>query len=297
LCASASSKGFDIRAATREPKLLSDINDFFKINILNESTDWGDSLVGCDVLVHCAASAHEPSSSSFDTLSSLRRINVYGTINLARQAAQSGVRRFILLSSIAVNGSETFGLPFTAENLPDPTSPYAISKYEAEVGLLAELRDTNMEVVIIRPPLVYGPGASGKFAILVRCIRLGIPLPFGAVHNIRSFVALDNLVDLILVCATHPSAVNHVFLASDDQDISTLQFIKLLAKSLSRPTRLIPVPVVLMQILAEFSGNGNYARSFFGSLQVDICKTRKLLEWSPPLSLEEGLREISKSAD
>ncbi len=297
LCKVALSRGFYVRAATRDPESLIGISDYYKVDQFNELTNWHDTLIGCDVIVHCAASAHLPATTSLDNLTSLRRINVDGTINLVRQAAASGIRRFILISSVAVNGSQTFEFPFNAESLPNPKTPYAISKYDAEVGLLAELSGSEMEYVIIRPPLVYGPSASGKFQLLVKSIDLGIPLPFGSIRNLRSFIALDNLIDLILVCTTHTSAANQVFLASDDQDISTLDFVKILCKSLNRPEKLIPVPVVLMKIIAKIIGKGNYAESFFGSLQLDIRKTRKLLDWTPPLTVEEALSEISLSKD
>ena len=193
---------------------------------LEPSTDWSVALAGVSTVVHCAARVHVMADTAVDPMEEFRRINVQGTLNLARQAAAAGVRRFVFVSSIGVNGAATSHRPFTSEDQAQPHSPYAQSKYEAELGLQALATKTSMEVVIIRPPLVYGPGAPGNFGSLMRWLRLGVPLPLGAIHNLRSLVALDNLVDLIITCLTHPAAANQTFLVSDGEDLSTTQLLR-----------------------------------------------------------------------
>jgi nucleoside-diphosphate-sugar epimerase len=185
---------------------------------LAPSTDWTLALEGVSVVIHLAARVHVMAETTADPLTEFRRVNVHGTLNLARQAAVAGVRRFVFISSIGVNGAETFQQPFTTQDVAAPHSPYAVSKYEAELGLQASAAETGMEVVIIRPPLVYGPGAPGNFGSLMRWLKRGVPLPLGAIHNQRSLVAQGNLVDLIVLSLTHPVAANHTFLVSDGED-------------------------------------------------------------------------------
>jgi len=226
-----------------------------------------------------------------DPLMEYRRVNVDGTINLARQAAEAGVRRFIFISSIKVNGEQTsFGRPFTAEDIPVPVDAYGISKYEAERGLLKISADTGLEVVIIRPPLVYGPGVKGNFSSMMRVVKKGFPLPLGAIKNKRSLVALDNLVDLIITCINHPAAANQVFLAGDGEDLSTTELLRGVAKAAGVSSRLIPVPASVLMFMASLVGKKEMAQRLLGSLQVDISKACDLLGWTPLLSVEEGLR-------
>ena len=263
---------------------------------LEPSTDWSLALDGGSVLVHCAARVHVMAETAINPLDEFRRVNVQGTLNLARQAAAVGVRRFVFVSSIGVNGAATSHKPFASEDQAQPHSPYAQSKYEAELGLQALATETGMEVVIIRPPLVYGPCAPGNFGSLMRWLGRGIPLPLGAIHNQRSLVALDNLVDLIVTCLTHPAAANQTFLVSDGEDVSTTELLRRMGQALGCPARLIPVPASWLKLAAAMVGKQDVAQRLCGSLQVDIKKTRRLLGWTPPLSLNEGLRRAAGSA-
>jgi nucleoside-diphosphate-sugar epimerase len=260
---------------------------------LSPDTDWKFAMSGIEVVVHAAARAHVMRDTHAEPLTEFRRINVAGTLNLARQAAQAGVRRFVFISSIGVNGPETFLQPFTDKDRVAPHSPYAVSKHEAEFGLRALAAETGMEVVIIRPPLVYGRGAPGNFGSLMRWLRRGIPLPLGAIHNQRSLVALDNLVDLMVTCLTHPAAANQTFLVSDGEDVSTSELLRRMGQAMGRPARLIPVPASWLILAAAMVGKQDVAQRLCGSLQVDIEKTLRLLGWTPPLSLDEGLRRAA----
>ena len=213
------------------------------------------------------------------------------TLNLACQAAAAGVNRFVFISSVKVNGEFTpFGSAFTEADAPNPQDAYGQSKHEAEQGLRQLSVDTGMEVVIIRPPLVYGPGVKANFAALMRVVQRGWPLPLGAVHNQRSLVALDNLVDFIITCITHPQAANQAFLVSDGQDLSTTELVRGMAQAAGVPARLLPVPVWALQAGASLLGMGDAVQRLCGNLQVDTSKARSLLGWVPPVSVEEGLR-------
>lgn len=257
---------------------------------LEPSTDWSLALEDVSTLVHCAARVHVMADTATDPLAEFRRVNVQGTLNLARQAAAAGVRRFVFVSSIKVNGEATLpGQPFTADHIPAPLDAYGISKMEAEQGLRQIATQTGMEVVIIRPPLVYGPGVKANFAALMRAVKKGWPLPLGAIHNQRSLVALSNLVDLIVTCITHPQAANQTFLVSDGQDLSTTELVRGMAKAAGVPARLLPVPVWALQVGAAMLGRGDAAQRLCGNLQVDISKARQLLGWVPPVAVDEGL--------
>ena len=230
----------------------------------------------------------------FDPLADFRKVNVEGTINLAVQAASAGVKRFVFISTIGVNGAETFDSPFDIQDVPAPHSHYAISKYEAEVGLQALALESDMEVVVIRPPLCYGPNAPGNFGALMRWMQRKLPLPFGAVtHNRRSLVGLDNLVDLILTCIDHPRAANQTFLVSDGEDLSTADLLHRMGRAMKQPASMFPVPTPLLAAAAYFLGKKSVAQSLLGSLQVDIRKTCEILDWKPPLSVDEGLRRAA----
>jgi UDP-glucose 4-epimerase len=215
-------------------------------------------------------------------------------LNLARQAAAAGLRRFVFVSSIKVNGEATqLARPFIADDAPAPLDAYGVSKMEAEQGLREIARQTGMEVVIIRPPLVYGPGVKANFAAMMRWLKRGVPLPLGAIHNQRSLVALDNLVDLILTCLTHPAATNQTFLVSDGEDVSTTELLRRMGQAMGKTARLLPVPASWLKVAASLVGKGDVAQRLCGSLQVDISKTRELLGWVPPVSLDEGLRRAA----
>jgi len=260
------------------------------LSSLNGANDWREALTGAEVVVHAAARVHVMKESSLDPMAAFRKVNVEATLNLARQAAAAGVKRFVFISSIKVNGEGTApGTVYRADDVPAPIDPYGISKLEAEQDLKALAADTGMELVIIRPVLVYGPGVKANFLSMMRWLYRGIPLPFGAVHNRRSLVALDNLVDLIVTCSDHPAAANQVFLASDGEDLSTTQLLRKLAVALGKPARLLPIPVWLMSGVAALLGQRTLSDRIFGSLQVDISKNRQLLGWVPPVTLDKAL--------
>ena len=258
---------------------------------LTAQTDWSLALIGCDVIVHAAARVHVMHDTEADPLMAFRAVNVEGTVNLARQAAAAGVKRFVFISSVKVNGEGTLpGRAFTQSDKPDPQDAYGVSKLEAEQALRQLAAETGMDVVIIRPPLVYGPGVKANFAALTRAAQRGLPLPLGAVHNQRSLVALDNLVDFIVTCITHPKAANQTFLVSDGQDLSTTELVRGMARAAGVSARLLPVPVWALQAAGNLLGKGDAVQRLCGNLQVDISKARELLGWVPVVSVEEGLR-------
>jgi nucleoside-diphosphate-sugar epimerase len=256
---------------------------------LDADTHWDDALLDQDVVIHLAARAHVTRDEVHEPLAEYRRVNVEGTLRLARQAAEAGAARFIFISSIGVNGN-TNTRPFVKEDASKPVEPYAQSKHEAEQGLWKIGQETEMEIVIIRPPLVYGPNAPGNFGSLVRWVQKGLSLPLGSIHNQRSLVALDNLVDLIITCIDHPGAANETFLVSDGEDLSTTQLLQGVAEAMGKPSRLVPVPAGLLQFGAILLGKKAVAQRLLGSLQVDISHTQKCLNWTPPLSVKQGLQ-------
>lgn len=261
---------------------------------LAADTDWGDALKGVEVVIHCAARVHVMNDTESDPLAAFRMANVDGTLNLACQARDAGVRRFIFVSSIKVNGEFTEpGNPFSADQVPAPVDPYGISKQEAEEGLRAIAATSEMEVVIVRPTLVYGPGVKANFLSMMRWLNKGVPLPFGAIHNRRSLVSLYNLVDLIVTCINHPAAANQTFLASDGQDVSTTELLRRIGDALGRPARLLPVPSALLELGAAALGRRALSQRLCGSLQVDIDKTCELLNWTPPVTLDEALKRTA----
>jgi len=253
-------------------------------------------LCGVSVVVHCAARTHVMHDTEADPLSAYRRVNVKGSVELVRRAAACGVRRFVYISSIKVNGESTSaGQVFRADDLPYPQDPYGVSKWEAEDALRALAMTAGMELVIVRPSLVYGPGVKANFASIMRWLSWRVPLPLGAVtNNRRSFVALDNLVDLIVVCTRHPAAANQIFLVSDGDDLSTAELLKRMGRALGQRVFLPAVPVLLLEWGARLSGKKDVYDRLCGSLQVDINKTRKLLGWTPPLTVDQGFVLVAK---
>ncbi|WP_081601231.1 MULTISPECIES: NAD-dependent epimerase/dehydratase family protein [unclassified Thioalkalivibrio] len=258
---------------------------------LGPEADWSGALQDVEAVVHAAARVHVMDEDAADPLAEYRRANVEGTLALARQAAQAGVRRFVFVSSIKVNGEQTApGSVFSVADAPAPVDPYGVSKAEAEAALFALGRETGMEIVAVRPPLVYGPGVGGNFARMMQWVARGVPLPLGAVDNRRSMVGLDNLVDLLVTCLEHPAAANRVFLAGDGEDLSTTDLLRRVAAAMDRRARLLLVPPVLLRAGARAVGRGEMARRLLDSLQVDISHTRETLGWEPPVSVDEGLR-------
>jgi nucleoside-diphosphate-sugar epimerase len=287
---------FSLRITVRDKskiKLFADV-DVFEAS-MSPDQDWSSALSGVSTVVHCAARVHMMSEVVADPLFEFRRVNVDGALNLARQAVKAGVRRFVFLSSIKVNGEFTnLNHPFIFDQIPAPSDPYAVSKYEAEMGLRALSKETGMEVVIIRSPLVYGPGVKANFLSMMNWLRRGIPLPLGGItKNRRSFVFIDNLVSMIIACINHPKAANQTFLVSDDEDLSTAGLLERMALALGRPLKSIAVPVVLITLLTKLIGRADISQRLCGSLQVDIKKTKDLLDWSPPVSVNEGLLQTA----
>lgn len=287
---------FNVKGAVRrESNKLPAKVDQIVTGDLTPSMDWRQMLVGVDVVVHLAARVHVMTDTAIDPLTEFRQVNVEGTMNLARQAVASGVHRFVLISSIKVNGEGTrSGQPFGTEDVPAPKDPYGISKHEAELGLCQLAGMSGLEVVIIRPPLVYGPGVKANFRSMMCWLKRGVPMPLGAINNKRSLVGLFNLVDLIVTCLDHPAAANQTFLAGDGEDLSTTELLKRMALALERPAHLIPVPTSLLKVVAILLGRRDMAQRLCGSLQVDISKTRTLLGWNPPITVDEELQRTAK---
>jgi nucleoside-diphosphate-sugar epimerase len=291
VCEQAVRLGLAVTGALRIHVEVPSCIEPFVVGEISGLTGWGDALRNVSVVVHLAARVHVMHDNAADPLTAFRTVNMDGTLNLARQAAAAGVKRFVFISSVKVNGESTpLGLAFTEADAPNPQDAYGQSKHEAEQSLRQLSADTGMEVVIIRPPLVYGPGVKANFASLMRAVQRGWPLPLGAVHNQRSLVALDNLVDFIVTCITHPQAPNQTFLVSDGQDLSTTELVLGMAQAAGVPARLLPVPVWALQAGASLLGRGDAVQRLCGNLQVDIFKASSLLGWTPPVSLKEGLR-------
>lgn len=265
------------------------------VGSVSAATDWRNVLAGCDAVVHLAARVHVMREPATDPLTEFRAVNVEGTLNLANQAADAGVRRFVYLSSIKVNGEQTLpNQSFTEQDVPAPLGPYGISKHEAEEGLRKLALQSGMEVVIIRSPLVYGPGVKANFFNMMRWLHKGALLPLGAINNRRSLVALDNLIDFIVICLDHPAAANQTFLVSDGEDLSTTKLLRRLAVALNVPVILLPVPQKLLEWCFKIVGKSDLAQRLCGSLQVNITKARTLLGWNPPVSVDEGLRRTTE---
>jgi len=258
--------------------------------------DWLPSLKSQDVVVHVAARAHIMNGEETNPFEAYRQVNTLATLHLAKQAAEAGVKRFIFISSVKVNGEMTASnQSFKPDDKFVPNDPYGFSKYEAEQGLLALTKETDMDVVIIRPPLVYGPGVRANFASMMSWVNKSIPLPFGAIYNQRSLVALDNLVSFIIHCIDHPKAANEVFLISDGEDVSTTQLLKKVAKAFDKKALLIPVPVSVMTLAAKLVGKEDMANRLFGSLQIDNSKVRDLLGWKSVTTMDEQLKKIAEA--
>lgn len=288
----------ELRGAFRSPPI--DTTDRAEFEIctgldLDDVDSFKDALNGVKVVVHCAARVHILNDKSPDPLGVYRKINNEGTKSLAILAAKAGVKRFVFISTIKVNGEITSDSnPFSPDDVVLPIDPYALSKYEAEMELRSIGKQYGMEVVIIRPPLIYGPGVKANFEILMHSLVRGLPLPLGAVsRNRRSLVYVENLVDLINVCIEHPEAAGQTFLVSDDDDLSTTDLLRRLGKALGAPARLIPVPTVLLTLVSILVGKPNIAHRLCESLQVDITKTKSLLGWRPPVSVDEGLHRTA----
>jgi UDP-glucose 4-epimerase len=260
----------------------------FQIDAIEKTLDWSVALTDIDVVIHCAARVHSVNDKPSEALKQFRAVNVDATIKLARQSVEQGVKRFIFISSIGVNGISNTKA-FAVDDKPNPAEDYAVSKFEAETGLKALLQGTDTEFVIIRPPLVYGLNAKGNFGHLFKLAQKRLPLPLGAINNKRSLVSLDNLVDLISTCIAHPNAKNETFMVSDDHDVSTTELVRLVANESGKGALLLPIPVGCLKFLAACLGRKNMATKLCDSLQVDIQHTQQKLGWTPPLTLEQGI--------
>lgn len=287
LCAALAERGIGVRRGVRRNHDSG--RDTVVVGEIDGATDWGPALAGIDAVVHCAARVHVMRENASDPLAAFRRVNVDGTRALARQAAAAGVHRFLLLSTVKVNGEETFDRPFAATSPPSPADPYGVSKLEAEQALLAIARESGMETVIIRPSLVYGSGVAGNFARLVDLVRRGWWLPLGAIRNRRSLVGVENLCSLLVRCLDHPAAAGQIFLVSDNEDVSTPELVRAIADACGVAPRLLPVPPRLLEGLAGLCGRGTEMRRLTRSLQVDSSAACDLLGWLPPLTLAQGL--------
>jgi len=309
-------RGFQIQRAIRvNPEQFSNkkikksgkTGDFVCVGSIGSHTDWSNVLQDIDAVIHLAARVHKINDDAVNPLVAFREVNTTGTEHLARESAKIGVRRFVYLSTVKVNGEETgLGIEksgmrekkrqesFSESDIPNPQDPYAVSKWEAEQVLHKISKETGMEVVIIRPPLVYGPGVKANFLTMMRWLHRGVPLPLGSINNKRSLVSLGNLVDLITTCIDHPAAANQTFLAGDGEDLSTTELLRRLGKALGKPARLLPVPEWLLKIGLNAVGKGDIAQRLCGSLQVDISKARNVLGWEPPVSVDEGLKRTAE---
>lgn len=256
-----------------------------------ETADFAPALAGVSTVFHLAARVHVMHETEPDAAAAFHRFNVAATMNLARQAAAAGVQRFVFVSSVKVNGEQTLaGRPFVESDAAAPQDDYSRSKMLAETQLRELAVTTGMAVVIVRPPLVYGPGAKGNFAALAKAVLRGMPLPLGSINNRRSLVALDNLVDFLVTVGSHPLAINQTFLVSDGDDLSTTQLVRGIASAAAMPVRLIPVPPWLLRVAGAIVGRTGAVQRLCGDLQVDIGKAERLLGWRPPLSVQQGLR-------
>lgn len=301
LLAQLARRGMDARGAVRRRAQPAHAPDFgadrgpdfvpelAEVGALGATTDWRAALHGCRAVVHLAARVHVMDEQVGDPLQAYREVNVDATVRLATQAVEAGVQRFVFVSSIKVNGEATSGAPFRPDDAPGASDPYGQSKLEAEQALLALARRTGLEVVIIRPPLVYGPGVKANFLNLIKLVQLGLPLPLGRISNARSMVALDNLVDLLILCCQHAAAPGEVFLVSDGADLSTTELVRMIARALGKPARLMPVPAGLLGAAAALLGKRSVAERLVGSLQVDIAKTQSRLEWQPVVNSQAAI--------
>ncbi|ACT49373.1 UDP-glucose 4-epimerase family protein [Methylovorus glucosotrophus] len=266
---------------------------FFQMESLGPESDFGDALLGCDSVVHLAARVHVMRDTATDPLAAFREVNLHGTLNLARQAATAGVRRFVYLSSVKVNGDSG---AFCENDMPAPKDAYAQSKWEAEQALVQLSSESDMEIVIIRPPLIYGPGVKGNFSSLLSWVSHGIPLPLGAIKNRRSLLALDNLIDFIVLCLDQersPHAANETFLVSDQDDVSTTELLRRVAHAYGMRPRLIPVPAGLLKTSARVLGKSAVSERLLDSLTVDMTKARVLLGWQPIVTMQEQLQKMA----
>jgi nucleoside-diphosphate-sugar epimerase len=284
-------RGFHVTAAVRKVVDFPTVVRVVSIGNLDATTDWREALQNCTAVVHCAARVHVMRPQGDDSLEQFREVNVVGATHLARQAFGAGVRRFVFISTVKVNGSSTAGRAFTEQDTPAPTDPYSISKWEAEQALREVCSKAQAELVVIRPPLVYGPGVKANFLNMAKWIQRGVPLPLGrVVHNRRTLVAVDNLIDLIIATLTHPAAANQVFFAGDGDDMSTSDLLRRTARALRCHARLLPMPEMVLRMLTVIARRPDIWERLGGSLQCSIEHARRRIGWVPRTSVEEALK-------
>lgn len=294
LCATLKEKGYFVRGAVRNNVGdVSGADEYIQVGDINESTDWQQALAGVDAVIHLAARAHIMNDPAANPIDDFRMVNMFGTERVARMAAKSGVRRFIFISSVKVNG-ERGSKPYTEEDVPEPQDAYGVTKREAEDSLACIANETGLQVVILRLPLVYGPGVKANFRDLIKIAASGLPLPFKSIHNQRSFLYLGNLADAIIVCLTHPLAAGETFLVSDGQDVSTPDLIKMIVCAVDKKPVLFSLYPGILKTLCKIIGKAEELEKLTGSLIVDSSKIRNLLGWKPPFTMEEGIRETVK---
>jgi nucleoside-diphosphate-sugar epimerase len=295
LCSALQRSGHRVRAAVRDPRhSVSGCTEVVGVGDIAADPDWNAALHGVDVVVHTAARVHVMRDTASDPLAAFRRVNVAATERLARAAVENGVRRLVFLSSIKVNGDATTGRAFSAAEPAAPRDAYGISKHEAEQVLQRIARESGLELVIVRPPLVYGPGVGGNFLRLLRLVERGIPLPLGAVHNRRSMIYNGNLADALIACAAHPAAADKTYLVSDGDDRSTSSLIGELASGMGKRARLLRVPPSALDWAGRLTGKREEVERLTGSLVVDSSPIRRELDWHAPFSVHDGLERTTE---
>lgn len=298
LCAALHRRGHAVRRVARHlaaGATPEERAETVSVGNIDGQTDWTQVLPGIDTVIHLAARVHVMRESAADPLAEFRRVNVAGTECLARAAAAAGVKRLVYVSSVKVNGEMTApGQAFTEADAPAPQDPYGVSKFEAEVALRRVARETGLEAVIVRPPLVYGPGVKGNFRQMLRVLASGVPLPLASVDNRRSLIYVDNLADALIACAAHPAAAGQTYLVSDGEDMSTPTLLRALAGPLGVPAWLFPFPPWLFKTLARLAGRGEQADRLLGSLRVESGKIRGQLDWIPPHTAQHGLQATAE---
>lgn len=295
LCAEAMRRGLHVRGAVRSAcKLPAGVGPVI-VGAIDGETDWTDALRGVDVVIHLAARVHVMNDTDADPLAEFLKVNLHGTVKLARQAARAGVKRFVYVSSIKVNGEKTHeGQKFSGADLPAPQDSYAVSKWQAEQALQRVASETGLEVAIVRPPLVYGPGVKGNFWQMLDVVARRVPLPFASVHNRRSLVYVGNLVDALITCAAHPAAAGQTYLVCDGEDVSTSDLLRQMAVAMGVFSRLFPCPLMLLRLAGKLTGKSQQLERLLGSLQVDGDKICRDLNWVPPYSLQQGLQATAE---
>lgn len=295
LCAELLQQDQVVRAVVRSSRTMPDGVQAVTVGDVDGATDWAAALCGVDVVIHLAARVHVMKEAAAEPLAEFLKVNLHGTANLAAQAARAGVKRFVYVSSIKVNGEATHnGCKISEADAPAPQDPYSVSKWEAEQALQRIAGETGLEIVIVRPPLVYGANVKGNFAQMLKMLAKRLPLPLASAHNQRSLVYVENLVDGLIACATLPAAAGKTYLISDGEDVSTSELLKRLGAAMGCPAHLFPCPQALLKLVGRLAGKSATIERLFGSLQVDSSKIRRELDWAPPYTLQQGLQATAE---